>query len=105
MTYIFGDFDNGTDQCCKYCENFALWGVSTGYCTEKCEDMLSWDDACESFKKENNYPPYNCVCGNYEEEKRDIYAEECYGIVEYRAYCKNCGAYIGHFVYGQWMLD
>lgn len=55
--------------------------------------------------KENNYPPYNCGCGNYEEEKRDTYAEECYGIVEYRAYCKNCGAYIGHFVYGQWMLD
>lgn len=48
---ICGDFDNGTDRCCKYCNYFFLWGVSTGYCTEKCEDMLSWDEACEKFKK------------------------------------------------------
>jgi hypothetical protein len=51
MMNISGDFDNGTENCCKYCENFALWGVSTGYCTEKCEDMLSLDEACEKFKK------------------------------------------------------
>ena len=48
---ICGDFDNGTDRCCKYCNYFFLWGVSTGYCMKKDEDMLSWDEACEKFKK------------------------------------------------------
>lgn len=46
--------------------------------------------------------PIDCNCGNYEEEKKDIYTEDCYGIVEYKLYCKNCGKYLGHFVYGAW---
>ena len=47
---ICGDFDNGTKECCKYCGHFMLWGVNTGFCDVKNDDMCSWN-SCERFKE------------------------------------------------------
>ena len=56
--FVCGAFDNGTDKCCKYCKHFMLWGVSTGYCDIKDEDMQS-SNSCDRFEKENEHEHYN----------------------------------------------
>ena len=49
--------------------------------------------------------PITCDCGCKETEQRNIFSEDINGIfvdVEYSLYCKNCGRYLGTYVYGHW---
>lgn len=51
MIHICGSFTNKEDAC-KFCENFNLWGVSTGHCTVFNGDV-DCNDTCEYFKIED----------------------------------------------------
>ena len=50
--FICGNFTRGQKKPCKHCKNFFLWGISTGYCTKRNEDMQCHDH-CKYFKRDS----------------------------------------------------
>lgn len=56
--HLCGSFTD-KDNACKFCENFSLWGVSTGHCRKHDEDM-SCNNTCEHFTKDENWED-NCI--------------------------------------------
>ncbi len=49
--------------------------------------------------------PLECSCGCNETEERNVCTDDILGIftpVEWDLHCKGCGAYLGHYHYGNW---
>ena len=39
---------------CKHCKHFMLWGISTGYCFKK-KDNLSCNNHCKYYKRDSSF--------------------------------------------------
>ncbi len=67
MIFICGAFTKGKTKPCKRCKHFILWGVSTGYCMKKSEDMMTWN-TCKFFKRNRYMYTKDGVCKHPDEE-------------------------------------
>ena len=47
--------------------------------------------------------PIKCVCGETEFEMTDKYYSH-FGIEEYQLKCPSCGAKVGHWAFGNWLV-
>lgn len=54
--HFCGPFSNGSRNCCKYCEHFFLWGVSTGWCNVIKNDVCTFTDGCDNFNEIEDEP-------------------------------------------------
>ena len=81
----------------------------TGMSSEEYDQYIkNWEDVKKDklrnifLSEEEDLEPIICKnCGSEHYEDRDFYKEELY-VVEFSRYCKDCGAKLGDWAYGQW---
>lgn len=65
--FICGTFTYGQKKPCKTCKRFFLWGVSTGYCSQKKADMSTWEH-CKYHKRNAYMYTKDGICKHPSEE-------------------------------------